>query len=99
MIFLISLIPTTALVVVGYFLVYTSTRAEGGLKRFGKYLGVWVFFLAGITILGGLLASTFGIQTPMGGMKQHMERMESHMEGMENMQKEQLAILQELKRN
>ena len=58
MIFLLSLIPTTALVVVGYFLVYTSTRAEGGLKRFGQYLGIWVFFLAGIVILGGVIAST-----------------------------------------
>lgn len=91
MIFLLSLIPTTALVVVGYFLVYTSTRAEGGLKRFGQYLGIWVFFLAGIVILGGVIASTAGVQTPMSGMKQHMERME-------NLEKEQLAALQELQR-
>jgi len=89
--FLFSLIPTTFLVVVGYFLIYTSTRAEGRLKRFGKYLGVWVFFLAGMVILGGLLASTGVVTTPMDAMMQHMESMEI-------MEKEQLEAIRELGR-
>jgi hypothetical protein len=89
MIFLLSLLPTTAFVVVGYFLVYTSTRAEGALKRFGQYLGVWVFFLAGVTILGGLFASTLGIRGPMGDLMEHMERMQNTED----------AILQELQRD
>ena len=99
MIFLFSLIPATALVVVGYFVIYTATRGEGGLKRFGKYLGVWLLFLAGVSILGGLFASTLGIQGSMGDMVgeigQHMERMER----MENMEEQRLAILRELQRN
>jgi hypothetical protein len=89
--FLFSLIPTTFLVVVGYFLIYTSTRVAGGLKRFGQYLGVWVFFLAGVIFLGGLLASTGVVHTPMGAMMLHMERMES-------MEKQQLEVLRELER-
>lgn len=96
MIFLISLIPTTGLVVVGYFVIYTATRGKGGLKRFGKYLGVWLFFLAGVSILGGLFASTVGMQGPMGTM---VGEIGQHMETMGNMQKEQLAILRQLQRN
>ena len=32
MVFLFSLIPATTLVVIGYFVFYASTRAEGALK-------------------------------------------------------------------
>ena len=55
MLFLFSLIPATALVAVGYFVIYRATGAEGGLKYFGKYLGVWIFFLAGVSILARIL--------------------------------------------
>jgi hypothetical protein len=96
MIFLFSLIPATALVVVGYFVLYASTRAEGGLERFGKYLGIWIFFLAGVSVLGGLLASTVGIRGPMVDM---MSGIGQHMERMENLEKEQLSILRELQRD
>lgn len=92
MIFLISIIPATVLVVLGFFVIYTATRAEGGVKRLGKYLGVWIFFLAGASILGGLFASTVGIPGPMGYIGQHMERMQ-------NMEQQQLEILRDLKRN
>ena len=92
MIFFISLIPATVLVVVGYFVIYTATRAEGGVKGLGKYLGAWIFFLAGVSILAGLYASTVGIPGPMGDIGQHMERME-------NMEEQQLEILRDLKRN
>jgi hypothetical protein len=96
MIFLFSLIPATALVVVGYFVLYASTRAEGGLERFGKYLGIWIFFLAGVSVLGGLLASTVGIRGAMGDM---MRGIGQHMERMENLEEEQLSILRKLQRD
>jgi len=92
MIFLFSLIPATGLVILGYFVIYTAMRAEGGVKRFGKYLGVWIFFLATASILGGLFASTVDIPGPMGYIGQHMERMQK-------MEEQQLEILRDIKRN
>ncbi len=94
MAFLLSLIPATVLTVVGYFVLYASARAEGGVRKFGRYLSAWIFLIAGLSILGGLLVSTIGppdAMRGMMGMTQHMERMES-------MEQEQLEILRELQR-
>lgn len=87
--FLFSLIPATVLVVVGYFVIYAATRTQGALQRFGQYLGAWIFLLAGAVILAGVLASTGGIESPLGDMGRHMQRMES-------MEQEQLAMLREV---
>jgi MFS-type transporter involved in bile tolerance (Atg22 family) len=76
MLFFFSLIPATALAVAGYFVLYASTRTEGGLRSFGRYLAIWLLFLAGATLLGGILAPALGIQGPMERMEQHMQRME-----------------------
>lgn len=95
MAFLFSLIPATAFVVVGDFVLYTSARVDGGLRQFGKYLAVWIFVVAGASLLGGLLASTVGLPGSMQGMmgmRQHMERMES-------LEEEQLKILRELQQD
>ena len=93
MIFLISLLPATILAVVGYFVLFASTRAEAGLNRFGKYLGGWLILLAAASALAGLLASTLGIEGRIAGaigdMGQHMDRMES-------LEEEQTTILREL---
>lgn len=77
MIFLFSLIPATALVVVGYFVIYTAMRSEGNVRSFGKYLGAWLLLLAGVSVLGGLFASATGMQGPLGAVGQHMDRMEN----------------------
>lgn len=92
MIFFISLIPATLLAVLGYFVLFASTRTQGGLERLGQYLGAWILFLAAATVLGGLLGSTLGVPDPMAHMTQHMERMEKLAE-------EQLAALRGLERN
>lgn len=96
MIFLISLLPATILAVIGYFVLFASARAEGGLNRFGRYLGGWLILLAGLSALSGLLASTFGIEGriagALGDMGQHMERMEK-------LGQEQTTLLRELQRN
>lgn len=60
MIYLLALLPATALTIAGYFLLYFSARAEGGLRTFGKYLGFWAFTLAGLVILGAILAAAHG---------------------------------------
>lgn len=57
MIFLLALIPATALTVAGYFVLYLSTRSEGALRTFGRYLSFWAFTLAGLVVLGALFAA------------------------------------------
>ncbi|HWZ62970.1 MAG TPA: hypothetical protein VNX02_08110 [Steroidobacteraceae bacterium] len=57
MIFLLALIPATALTVAGYFVLYLSARSEGSLRTFGRYLGFWAFTLAGLVVLGAMFAA------------------------------------------
>jgi len=63
MIFFVALIPATMLTVAGYVVLYISSRSEGGLKSFGRYLGFWAFTLAALVVLGSFLAAAHG-----GGM-------------------------------
>jgi hypothetical protein len=63
MIFFVALVPATMLTVAGYVVLYISSRSEGGLKSFGRYLGFWAFTLAALVVLGSFLAAAHG-----GGM-------------------------------
>ena len=79
MLLLFSLIPATALLVVAFFVLFGSVKTEGALRRFGQYLAIWLLFLAGILVLGGLLAFLFG-WNPIAGV---IDRMEQHMQTIE----------------
>ena len=57
MIYLLVLMPATALTIAGYFTLFLSTRSEGTFRAFGKYLGFWAFTLAGLLILGAIFAA------------------------------------------
>ncbi len=57
MLFLLALIPATGLTVAGYVALFLSHRSEGGLKTFGRYLGIWAFVLAALVVLGGMFAA------------------------------------------
>jgi hypothetical protein len=57
MIFLLALIPATALTVAGYVALFLSHRSEGALRSFGRYLGIWAFVLAALVALGGMFAA------------------------------------------
>lgn len=63
MIFFVALVPATMLTVAGYIVLYISSRSEGGLKSFGRYLGFWAFTLAALVVLGSFLVAARG-----GGM-------------------------------
>ncbi|HEV3181915.1 MAG TPA: hypothetical protein VGY90_03785 [Steroidobacteraceae bacterium] len=60
MLYLLVLLPATALTIAGYFVLYLSARSEGSLRTFGKYLGYWAFTLAGLVILGAIFAAAHG---------------------------------------
>ncbi|HXY98285.1 MAG TPA: hypothetical protein VEH00_15085 [Steroidobacteraceae bacterium] len=69
MLFLVALIPATALTVGGYVALFLSHRSEGSLRTFGRYLGIWAFVLAALVALGGMFAAG------------HMHRMHAGMWG------------------
>lgn len=61
MVFFVSLIPATLLVVVGYFVLFSSTRTDGAVKAFGQILAIWVFVLAVAFPVAGAYATYAGI--------------------------------------
>ena len=69
MCFFFSFLPATFWAVVGYFVLFSSTRAEGGVKTFGRILSVWTFIIAGFIVLAGAYVTIAGI-CPMEMMMQ-----------------------------
>jgi hypothetical protein len=66
MIYLLVLLPATALTIGGYFALFLSGRSEGRMRTFGRYLGYWAFMLAALLVLGAIFAAGHrGHQCPM----------------------------------
>jgi hypothetical protein len=61
MYFFFSLIPATLAVILGYFILFSSTKAQGGVKTFGRVLAVWVLILAASFPLAGAYATYAGV--------------------------------------
>ena len=57
MLYLLALLPATAITIAGYFALYLSARSEGSMRTFGRYLGYWAFTLAGLVVLGAIFAA------------------------------------------
>ena len=75
MCFFFSFMPATFGLVVGYFVLFSSTKAEGGVRIFGKILAIWIFIItAFIPIAGAYVAFT-----DLCPMEKIMENM--HFEG------------------
>ncbi|UCC80647.1 MAG: hypothetical protein JSW64_04610 [Candidatus Zixiibacteriota bacterium] len=59
MCFWCSLIPFTFWVTVGYFVLFSSRKSEGGMRLFGVILSIWLFIVAiGFIICGIYMTST-----------------------------------------
>lgn len=71
MCFFFSLIPATVWLVIGFFVLFASTRAEGRLRKFGQVLAIWAFIIAAFIPLGGAYV-TLAELCPMGGMIDQM---------------------------
>lgn len=67
MYFFFSLIPATLAVVLGYFILFSSTKTEGAVKTFGQILAIWVFILAAVFPMAGAYATYAGLP-PIGTM-------------------------------
>jgi hypothetical protein len=69
MCFFFSLIPATLLVVVGYFVLFSATKAEGPVQMFGYLLAVWVFIIAAFFPITGAYVTLAGLCPSMETMK------------------------------
>ena len=69
MCFLFSLIPATMLTVLGYVVLYCSTKSDGAMKAFGMILAIWVFVLAAFPPIVGAYVTFAGI-CPIDAMMQ-----------------------------
>jgi hypothetical protein len=75
MYFFFSLIPATLAVVLGYFILFSSTKTQGAVSTFGRILAIWVFILAAVFPLAGVYATYAGL-SPIDAMMRSM-----HLEG------------------
>ena len=72
MCFFFSLIPATVWAIIGFFVLFASTKAEGGLSKFGRVLGTWSLVIAALFPLGGAIVTLAGL-CPMGAMMENMQ--------------------------
>lgn len=61
MCFFFSLIPATFWLVVGYFVLFSSAKADGGIRTFGRALAVWLFILAAFFPIVGAYVALAGL--------------------------------------
>ena len=71
MYFFFSLIPATIWVVLGYFVLFASTKAQGAMHTFGRVLAIWVFVIAALFPMTGAYLTVAGLN-PVGDMMQSM---------------------------
>jgi len=57
MCFFFSFIPATFWLILGFIVLFISTKSEGAMQKFGKILAIWIFIIALlIPICGAYLA-------------------------------------------
>jgi hypothetical protein len=61
MCFLFSLLPATFWLVIGYFVLFSSSRTMGGVRTFGQVLAIWLFVIAALFVVGGAYATLAGL--------------------------------------
>lgn len=71
MCFFFSLIPATAWLVVGYFVLFSSAKASGGTQTFGRVLAIWTIVIAIFFPIAGAYVSLAGL-CPMEDMLRAM---------------------------
>lgn len=73
MCFIFSLIPATIFAVIGYFVLFTSTKAEGAVHAFGRGLAIWILILALLFPIMGAYVTLAGLCPMETMMEQLME--------------------------
>ena len=71
MCFFVSLFPATMFTVIGYFVLFSSAKAEGKVKKFGQFLAIWIFILAMFPLIMGTYLTLSGL-CPIGEILRFM---------------------------
>ncbi len=61
MCFIFSFIPATIFLVIGYFVLFSSSKSEGNIQKFGQILAIWVFVVALLFPICGAYATVSGL--------------------------------------
>lgn len=61
MCFFFSFMPATFWAVVGYFVLFSSTKAQGGVRTFGQILAIWLFVIAAALPMAGAYVTLAGL--------------------------------------
>ena len=61
MCFFLSLVPATMFVTIGYFILFSAGKIEGGVSRFGQILAIWLFVIALLPPVAGAYVSLSGL--------------------------------------
>lgn len=61
MCFVFSFIPATIWTIIGYFVLFSSTKAEGAVHKFGQVLAIWIFIIALFIPIMGAYVSISGL--------------------------------------
>lgn len=61
MCFIFSFIPATIFSVIGYFVLFSSSKSEGNIQKFGQILAIWVFVVALLFPICGAYATVSGL--------------------------------------
>ncbi len=62
---ILSFVPATLFLAIGYLVLVSSAKAEGARRRFGEILAIWVFIVALIIPIIGVLITLSG-KCPLG---------------------------------
>ncbi len=61
MCFFFSLMPATVCVTIGYFVLFSALKADGGTKIFGWVLAIWLFVIAAFIPIAGAYVTLAGL--------------------------------------
>lgn len=61
MCFLFSFMPATFWFVIGYFVLFSSSKAEGWILSLGRVLATWIFLVSGAIVLTGAYITLSGM--------------------------------------
>ncbi len=71
MCFIVSFIPATIFLTIGYFVLFSSKKAEGAISKFGLILAIWLFIVAALYPVCGAYVTLSG-KCPMEKMIENM---------------------------
>ena len=74
MCFFFSFVPATFWVAVGYFVLFSSTKAQGGVRTFGRILAIWTFIIAAVLPMVGAYVTLAGLYSIVVIMALHERR-------------------------